>query len=276
MSDVGWWKLISVALGSGLTVKLLDIVYQEYLKRNTDKRSTREFVDEHLDPLLKAADELAGKIRSLAENDFHSITHVIVDDTCMYNSDFSSLVFLFGRFYAHIEVIRQDGVSVSMSSDERGLQLQKFFDCLESRRVRIVDRILQRAIGETFLNGKEQKTYCAFVASFETEAAAKRWITPLGRFLSRLSHTTERQRLLQYGTVIHALIDTLDPSHLVTRERPSMHNKLSRRSHNDLRYRVFRLYLSFVKDPTKYIGPPKRRPGKVGRQREETLEAPGS
>jgi hypothetical protein len=95
---------------------------------------------------------------------------------------------------------------------------------------------------------------------------------PLARFLSRTQHTTERQRLLQYGTVVHALIDTLDPEHLVTRNRPSMANKLSKRSWAALNYRVFRVYLEFVRNRQRYIKPPKRAARTGGGQGEETLE----
>jgi len=108
------------------------------------------------------------------------------------------------------------------------------------------------------LNGKDTKTFIEFVDAFEIDAATRRWIMPIALFLSRTEHTTERQQLLQYGVVVHALIDTLDPDHLVTRERPSMPNKLSKRSWTGLNYRVFGVYLKFVKNRQKYLGPPKR------------------
>lgn len=117
---------------------------------------------------------------------------------------------------------------------------------------------MQRAAGEAFLIGKESKTYIDFVRVFETDDGTRRWILPLARFLSRTRHRTERQRLLQYAIVVHALIDTLDPKHMVTRERPSVANKLTRRSWTDLNYRVFGVYLKAVKGRQKYVGPPKR------------------
>jgi hypothetical protein len=260
MADAEWGHLFVAALGGGLTVKLLDIAYQEYTRRKSQSRSAEQFVDQHLDPLLKSADELVGKLRALAERDFKPIHRVIPDDKCLSNHDFGSLVFLFGRFWAQVEIIRQEGMSVAMAKDERGLRLQNFFDCLESRRVRIIERILQRAAGEAFLSGKETRTYVDFAHAFENDVATRRWIMPLAQFLSRTEHTRERQQLLQYGAIAHALIDTLDPTHLVTRERPSMPNKLSHKSWTDLNYRVFSVYLKFVKDRKKYIGPPRRRP----------------
>ena len=61
-----------------------------------------------------------------------------------------------------------------------------------------------------------------------------------------MEHTADRQRLLRYGIVIHAMVDTLDPDHDITRDRPSYPHKLSKKSRRDLKYRVFHVYLKFV------------------------------
>ncbi len=263
MADTGWFQLLTAALGGGVTVKALDILYQEFRHRSERSRSAELFVDEHLDPLLKAADELVGKLRSLAESDFRKLHNIEPSAETLESHDFSSLLFLFGRFWARIEIIRQDGLSIAMSQDERGKQLQNFLNCLESRRVRIVDRISQRAVGEIMLEGRDGNldtiAFIDFVKAFETDTETRRWVSPLARILSRTRHTSERQRLLQYGAVVHALIDTLDPKHLVTRMRPSYPNKLTRRSWRDLKYRVFGQYLKFAQNPGKYLGPPKKR-----------------
>jgi hypothetical protein len=71
-------------------------------------------------------------------------------------------------------------------------------------------------------------------------------------------YTSERQRLLQYGVVIQALIDSLDPEHVVTSDRPSYPDKLTMRTLRDLGYRVFKVYLTFVADKQKFIRPKKR------------------
>jgi hypothetical protein len=61
--------------------------------------------------------------------------------------------------------------------------------------------------------------------------------------------------MLQYFVVLHALIDTLDPQHSITRDRPGTPNKLNKTSKKALNYRVFGVYLKFVTDRAKYIGP---------------------
>jgi len=258
-----WLNLLGASLGGGFTVKILDILYQELKQRKDRSRSAKRFVDEHLTPLLKAADELMGKLRSLAESDFRELHDEPADSAVLTSPDFSGTLYLLARFWAHIEIVRQQGLSVAMSQDERGQKLQNFLDCLESRRVRIVDRITQRAIGEVMLerpNGAlDTQTFVKFVETFESKTDARRWMQELVRMLSRVKHTHERQKLLQYGVVVHALIDTLDPKHFVTRERPAYSNKLTKRSWRDLKYRVFGKYLTFVRNSEKYLGPPKKK-----------------
>ena len=259
-----WLKLLAAAFGGGVTVKFFDILYQEFRRRTESSESAKRFVDEHLDPLLKAADELVGKLRSLAAEDFKSLHDVDPGTARSENRDFSSLIFLMAKLWANIEMIRREGLSVSIVKDVRGQRLQGFMGCIESRRARIVDRISQRAVGELMLTRRndgaapETILFIEFVRLIENDPEAQRWLSPLTHTLSRTRHTSERQRLLRYGIVIHAMIDTLDPDHEVTRVRPSYPNKLSKKSWRDLKYRVFGQYLKFVPKPGKYLGPPKK------------------
>lgn len=268
MADAEWIKLLVAAFGGGLTVKLLDILYQEIRRRSERSQSAQRFVDEHLDPLLKAADELVGKLRSLADEDFKSLRGINPRADRLENHDFSSLLFLLAKLWANIEIIRHEGLSIAIVKDTRGQRLQNFMDCIESRKVRIVDRISQRAVGELMLTRRdgvlETIHFIEFVRLIECDPEARRWVSPVTRVLSRTQHTSVRQRLLQYGAVIHAMIDTLDPDHLVTRDRPSYPHKLSKKSWRDLKYRVFGLYLKFIPNPGKYLGPPKRGGPKKG------------
>ena len=262
MADPTWNQLLYAALGGGFVgsaiFKILDIAYQEFVHKRSETRTATEFVDRNLDPLLKAADELTGKLRSLADNDFGLVQRAAANERALVNCEFAGLVFLFGRFWAQIEVIRKEGMSVFMAKDQRGERLQRFLDCLELRRVRILDRMQQRAVGEVFLDAVGALSFVEFVKRFENEPDFRNWIMPLAKFLSRTENTTERQRLLQYGAVIHAMIDSLDGAHAVTRDRPSWPNKLTRRSWRDLNYRVFGVYLPFVAGREKYLGPPKK------------------
>lgn len=255
MAKASLVELFVAALGGGFTVKLLDIAYTEFRQRRSQAETATTFVNRHLEPLLKSADELTGKLRAATENDFAEIYGK--NEEVVLDKELSSLFFLFGMFWAQIEKIRKDGMSVVMAKDPRGAVLQTFLDCLESRRVRILDRITQRAIGEVCIRDDNVLSFVEFVSEIERNPEFKKWIDPLSKFLSRTNHTAERQTLLQYGVVVHALIDTLDKPHLVTRERPSWPNKLTKRSWRSLNYRVFGVYLKSVSNKQKYLGPPK-------------------
>ncbi len=262
MSDIGWSQFALAAFGGGLTVKLLDLAYIEIRRHFDSSKSAKQFVDEHLDPLLKAADELVGKLCSLAEQDFKALHDVEPFPETVHNHDYSGLLYLFARFWARVEIFRQEGLSIEIAKDRRGKYLQNFLDCLESRRVRIIDRISQRAIGEMMISHEPDGRmkilpFVQFIRLFETDQSMRRWLEPLAVFISQTQSTRERQQLLQNCAILHALIDTLDQNHDVTKERPFSFNKLSKRSWRDLKYRVFGVYLKFVKKSEKYTGPPK-------------------
>lgn len=203
----------TAALGGGVAVKLLEFAFDEIKEWRTGRTDHSRNVDRNLEPLLRSGDELVGKLRSLAEQDFLPIRRADSDN--LSDPGFGSLVYLFVQFWSEVEIIRFRGLSSQVAKSKRGRQVQAFLRCLESRRLRLIDRISQRAV-----DGVEG-----------------------------------RQRVLQYAAVVHALIDTLDKDRLVTRNRPAILNKLNKRSKRDMTYRVFGVYLKFVDNPGKYLGP---------------------
>lgn len=249
-------SLFAAAISGGLVVKAIDIGYAELQKFFDRAAASKTLADEYFEPLLMAADELVGKLRSLIEMDFKPIHKANPTFEGEIDHEFAGLIYLFGRFWAEVEKIRQSGRSHTIVSEWRWKELTSFLDCMESRRLRIIPRILQRAIGEAFLEGSEVMSFVGFCNRYRSDVRLQEWILPLAMYLSRTQHTTERQRLLQYGVVVHSMIDTLDPGHHLTRNRPSWPNKLTRRSWRDLRFRVFGTYLKDVKWD-KYIGPKK-------------------
>lgn len=94
-----------------------------------------------MDPLLKAANELHGKLRSLAEEDFREFRRV--PNAQMQDAelvDMCSTLYLFGQFWARLEVFRRDSFHADLSATKQGALLLKFLRSLESRRIRLVDR----------------------------------------------------------------------------------------------------------------------------------------
>jgi len=70
---VSWFELASAAFTGGIVVKLLDIIYSEYKRRTAKSSSAKELLGRHIDPIMKSADELLGKLLSLAKEDFQPL-----------------------------------------------------------------------------------------------------------------------------------------------------------------------------------------------------------
>lgn len=264
MVDFG--SLFTSAFLGAFGVKVLDILYQQFVRRSERRQTAKAFVDSHLDPVLKAADELVGKTWSLAATDFKTIENFDLDNGKLDNSDFASLLFLFGQFWAHIEIIRREGLSIAMHHDSRGKQLQAFFACLESDNIRLVNRITMRAIAETMVETSDSKlaalSFIKFVEFYEKDAEGdgfNRWLSPLTVRLAKARNKSNRQQILIYATIVQAMIDTLDPDRAVTKDRMPGTQRLSRQSSNDLYRRAFKVYLGFIKNPGRYTAMPKRR-----------------
>lgn len=258
MADQGWLSLFTAALGGGVTVKAVDILHQEYRGWRTRYMDDTRSTDASLEPLLRAADELVGKLRSLAEQDFLPLRGT--DASSLEDMRLASVLYLFVQFWSEVEIVRFRGLSTAVARSNRGRRTREFLICLESRRVRLIDRISQRALGEAALREGRTMNFVEFVKHCEADAHMSRWLRPLSDLFARIQDSDARQRVIQYATVLHAFIDTVDAKHLVTKNRPATPNKLNAKSWKDLNYRVFDVYLTFVKDRSKYIGPPKRRP----------------
>lgn len=254
-------KLAMASLGGGVVVKAADIAYQEHRTKSVKDDKAKEFVEAHLVPILKSADELSGKLRSLAVEDFRPLYHAKAQSP---QRDTLSTLYLLAKFWAYVEIFREAGLTIDFVKDSRGLKLQNFVDCLESRPVRLLDRISQRAVGELMLeriNGNTQPiSFLEFIQRMKAGHDADEWIGPLKVHLERTRHTSERQKILAYSVVVQAMLDTLDPSNTITRRRPGISGKLTKKTWNNLNYKVFGVYLRDVKDRLKYLGPPKGRP----------------
>ncbi len=254
--------ILTFALGiaaSPLAQRVFGFLFSELRTRWQSSVAARRIIDTQLDPLLKAADELQGKLRSLAEEDFQDFRELpnpIVLRRDLVN--LCSTLYLFAQFWARLEILRRESFHADLAQNKKGALLLAFLRSLESRRVRLVDRAWQRAIGECVIasgTGRaEVIQFKSFVGDFESEARLREWLQPLDEILRDTKLPRARQHVLQYGVIVHALIDTLDPKHLTTRERPGYPNKLSRQTKRELVARVFGIYLPKVENLGKYVG----------------------
>jgi hypothetical protein len=246
-------------LANPLLSKFLGPLITEVRKRRENAAAAREVVARQLDPLLKAADELQAKLRSLAEEDFAEFRHM--PDAELGAADLVNLcstLYLIAQFWGRLEILRRESFHVELSRNRQGKMLQDFLRCLESKRVRLVDRAWQRAIGESVITIDKPDfgvlSFRSFVEQYETSERLRAWMQPLQDILRETKYRRSRQRILQYGVIMHALIDTLDPKHYTTKYRPAYPNKLSRRAKRELIGKVFGIYLTVVRHPEKYTG----------------------
>ena len=247
-----WLSVFLAALSGGLIAKLIDYPVAWIKASRAEKKSAKALVDAHLDPLLKAADAIVGKTTSLAERDF-SLQTGQRESTSLdaLTPDLIGLAYLYARFWGRINILAEESLGMSLASDERGAKLQRFIACLGSQRIRLVNRTHQNAIGEittelSFNGGHRTIGLVEFGRKITEAGAANAWCKPLVQLLAKTRLKAARQRLLVYGVVVHALVDTLDPGHESTHSRVSYANKLSKNSKHEIKHLVFGEYLNKV------------------------------
>ena len=105
------------------------------------------------------------------------------------------------------------------------------------------------------------KTLYEFTVEYKnSETGILELFKPLRDLLENTGPKYNRQRILQFGIIIHALIDHFDPKHKVIRKRDSYANKLTDKTRKSLQNRIFKHYIPFVMHHNKYYlkeeGPP--------------------
>jgi hypothetical protein len=258
--NASWFDLLAAAAGGGLFATLLDRLWRVIERKLRSGKSARELLDRHLDPILKTADELSGKLRSLAVEDFASLDDFIEagnDSAAAKQIELANLMYLFAGFWARLAILRKEGIFVELSARKNGERLLGFMRTMESRRVRIVGRSFERLMGESLLRFRRAHwdvlTFGEFTELYWSNISVRRWFEPLESLFADTALPAVRQRILRYGIVLQAFLGTLDPKHKVSNARPGYGNKLSKKTRRDLFYRVFPIYLPFVKDPQAYL-----------------------
>jgi hypothetical protein len=273
MPEPTWVTLIASSVGGGFIVKLIDYIHDEVRSRREKTLTARELLTKHHDPILKAADELVGRIRSLAISDFQDfrVSHADASTDGVDNVRRVAPIFYVVQFWSRIQLLKVETGSIAISAKPAGARLQKFIQHLESRDVRLVDRSWQRASGEAILvaddGAHRPMNLYEFCDRYRSDEPFRAWFAPLVFMLEATGKDkTRRQTILKYGVVLHALIDTLDPDHVVTTKRDPWPSKLSHTTRKELEYGSFAVHLAFVKDARRYVfGQKKRRPVRASR-----------
>lgn len=247
--SIPWWSLLAAAFSGGVAVKIFEYPISWFKYRFKEKKNARDLVDRHLDPLLKTADAICGKTISLAERDFTALSGSI-------ERELIALTYLFAAFWSRLIILDRESLGVSLSEDERGKKLVAFRSCLESQRIRLVDKTHQIAIGEiaTEMAASPLRTHTIvdFTRKVEEEPHFTAWLAPLKAKLNNIHIKKTRQRILVYGVVLHAMIDTLDEKHASTHFRRPVSNKLSIASKRAIKHLVFARYLKEIDAINRY------------------------
>lgn len=264
MSEPTWLTLLASSIGGGFVVKLFDYLHDELRRYRERTHTAKDLLTKHHDPILKAADELVGEIRSLAITDFEDFRLDIAGTATGVSSvRRTAAVFYVVQFWARLQLLKLETGYVALAAGPAGPRLQKFIERLESRSLRLVDRAWQRAAGEAILvsdgSARRPMNLFEFAGKYHSDEQFRAWFAPLSDLLAATAkHKPSRQRILKYGCVVHALIDAQDPKHVVTTKRDPWPHKLSPAVRKELAYGTFKAHLTFVEEPERYFASKKK------------------
>lgn len=246
-------KLLVSFISGGVLLELLKLFYPDIKKILNNKIEAKNIYNKHSDLILKAADELFGKLYSLAEEDFISLTRNEPEQDEM-NKIY--IIYLFASFWASLGILRRESSYVHLARIRNGKRLLNFVTTYEAKKNRILERSYQRAIGDSVIiqsqEGLRIMSLYDFVNEYKKDSSLKKMIQPLEDSLLKTGDKQHRQKFLIFGIIILALIDFLDRKHLVVRDRLSYSNKLNVKSKIQIRRRIFGHYLPFIKGVVKY------------------------
>lgn len=251
-------------------VEIVKSLYPELKQYVSQRRDSKLVFGENIGPILKASEELYGKLLSLSEEDFIPLYKNTNDTAAINNRRY--VCYLFAQFWAQLEYIRIQNKHTYVSKTKKGRELLKFIATCESRKYRILDRYEQRIIGETMINGANQyfkiMSLHEFLSHFETpNSSINKWIILLEETLISSKDKQQKQRILRYGIIINALIEHFDPNHKIVYQRKSYSNKLSNNSYRILKYDLFQNFLPFIKNTERLIGKKKSIPPNIAIKR---------
>lgn len=212
---------------------------------------------ESIDPILKAADELYGKLISVANEDFSTFTNRGKSNSKDIDLNRKYIYYLFAQFLAQLEYIRMKSQYSSISKIKKGRELLKFIETYESRTFRLVDRSIQRMIGESLIlnstgSYKVMSLSQFYVNIHDASCKSNIWIKKIEDKLLATNDKDVRQSVLIFGVIVAALINHFDPQSRIVRSRKIYKNKLSQNSKIKIKKILLGSYLPFVKNREMY------------------------
>lgn len=211
----------------------------------------------NLDPILKSSSELYGKLLSLANEDFSSFINPCNSNATDPEHNQKYVYYLFAQFWAHLEYLRLESQYIDLAKIKKGKNLLRFIKTFEARKYRILDRSVQRIIGECLITNENQKFRILTLKEFldelnNPESGVSRWTSKLETKLLSVSDKNVRQQILRFGIIIAVMIDYFDPKHETVRREKLYLIKLTKKSLNIIRNPLLNRYLPFTNDKSRY------------------------
>jgi hypothetical protein len=229
-------------------IKVIQPQISRFIK---ERKEVRQLLNANVEPLLRSSNELLAKISDYAKTDFTDLTKVSVQNDTISQTEFAHNKFLFATFYGHISLFRNKASYLSLSTSKKGVSLLRFIRTFESRRNRLFPKSVQKVIGDTMINENGLISFSDFLIRADHDPLLTKWLMPLQDLLVG-NDSDHRQRILIMGIIIMAFLDHFDKDNKIGRERRIYKNKLTKKSRQALKYRVFPEYLSFIKNPQRY------------------------
>lgn len=250
-------KGVAALVSGGFIWELIKYSLPDLKKYFSARIQANKLLNSHIDPILKSSNELYGKLTSLAKEDFATFIKQSSDKDEAVRINKIYIYYLFAQFWARLELLKIQSDFISLSRTKKGRHLLSFITTYEARKNRILDRSIQRLIGESLLVETSKGYRILTLHEFTTrisEGDVK--IISSVRYLDKSLHNTSdknhRQKVLIFGVIICALIDYFDGEHHVVRRREIYVNKLTNESRQKIEKRIMGHYLVFLSNKSKY------------------------
>lgn len=250
-------QLIFATISGAMIWEGFKFFYPDIKQYFKSRNAAKKVFYNNLDPILKASSELYGKIESLAKEDFATFVNLKKSNSTNPIHNQKYILYLFAQFWAQLEYLRLQSQYIDLSKIKEGNQLLRFIETIESKRHRILDRSMQRIIGECLISNNDQKfrimTLKDFLETIENENnTLSKWIGELEKKLLNVNYKEQRQVILRFGVIVAVFIDHFDPKHKTVRRREIYKHRLSPRSKELLNKYLFGHYLKFIKNKDQY------------------------
>src|SRR5665213_941173 len=125
-------KIILTFISGGAIWEGFKFIYSDLKRPIVARIEAKKTFYKNLDPILKSASELYGKLLSLSREDFATFTNSEHSTSADPILNRKYILYLFAQFWAHIEYLRVESHYIALSKIENGKRLLQFIDTIES------------------------------------------------------------------------------------------------------------------------------------------------